>query len=352
MDMQTDRVTDLLADAALPFLRGRHHDQPRVDRVPREEVRRGAAARRDRHAGHLRARAAARVRARLRGQPAHRARLRAVQEANRVSVDVRGLRHVARRGVRSGVVRPRARTDQQAALDLRLREAADGPGDPRLRHGTGPRLHAVPAVQLDRRGSRLDQHGEGRQLARDHPVPRPHRARRDRSSWWTAARRNARSRTSTTASPRCSGSSPTRAASRRARSTTSATRRTTGRCANSPSACWRSRKSYPEYAANAAKVRLVDTTADTYYGKGYQDVQNRVPKITNTCADLDWKPVVGWKTRSRASSTPIAARSRKPGTSWIDGAVRGPGPLSHRGAGAPAVAHSGSRRRAPSPPLN
>jgi nucleoside-diphosphate-sugar epimerase len=50
---------------------------------------------------------------------------------------------------------------------------------------------------------------------------------------------------------------------------------------------------YPEYATNAAKVELIDTTAEAYYGRGYQDVQNRVPKITNTCADLDWKPVVG-----------------------------------------------------------
>jgi nucleoside-diphosphate-sugar epimerase len=50
---------------------------------------------------------------------------------------------------------------------------------------------------------------------------------------------------------------------------------------------------YPEYAENAAKVELVDTTADAYYGRGYQDVQNRVPKITNTCVDLDWQPVVG-----------------------------------------------------------
>jgi len=50
---------------------------------------------------------------------------------------------------------------------------------------------------------------------------------------------------------------------------------------------------YPEYAANAAEVKLIDTTAEAYYGRGYQDVQNRVPKITNTCADLDWKPVVG-----------------------------------------------------------
>ena len=49
---------------------------------------------------------------------------------------------------------------------------------------------------------------------------------------------------------------------------------------------------YPEYRESAAKVKLVETTADAYYGKGYQDVQNRVPKIDNTCADLDWLPVV------------------------------------------------------------
>ena len=49
---------------------------------------------------------------------------------------------------------------------------------------------------------------------------------------------------------------------------------------------------YPEYRETAARVRIVETTSADYYGKGYQDVQNRVPKITNTCADLDWKPVV------------------------------------------------------------
>jgi nucleoside-diphosphate-sugar epimerase len=52
-------------------------------------------------------------------------------------------------------------------------------------------------------------------------------------------------------------------------------------------------KTYPEYAENAARVKLIETTAESYYGGGYQDVQNRVPKITNTCADLDWKPLVG-----------------------------------------------------------
>jgi nucleoside-diphosphate-sugar epimerase len=49
---------------------------------------------------------------------------------------------------------------------------------------------------------------------------------------------------------------------------------------------------YPEYRDTAAKVKIVETTSAEYYGKGYQDVQNRVPKITNTCADLQWAPVV------------------------------------------------------------
>ncbi len=47
---------------------------------------------------------------------------------------------------------------------------------------------------------------------------------------------------------------------------------------------------YPEYREAASQVRIVETSAAEYYGNGYQDVQNRVPKITNTCADLDWRP--------------------------------------------------------------
>ncbi|MGV3655443.1 MAG: bifunctional UDP-4-keto-pentose/UDP-xylose synthase [Noviherbaspirillum sp.] len=47
---------------------------------------------------------------------------------------------------------------------------------------------------------------------------------------------------------------------------------------------------YPEYAASAARVRLLDTTAAAYYGEGYQDMQHRVPGIANTRADLDWSP--------------------------------------------------------------
>ena len=49
---------------------------------------------------------------------------------------------------------------------------------------------------------------------------------------------------------------------------------------------------YPEYRDSAAQVRIVDVTASDYYGSGYQDVQNRVPKIDNTCAELGWQPRV------------------------------------------------------------
>jgi nucleoside-diphosphate-sugar epimerase len=47
---------------------------------------------------------------------------------------------------------------------------------------------------------------------------------------------------------------------------------------------------YPEYADAAKNVKILETTSGQYYGAGYQDVQNRVPKITNTCAELDWQP--------------------------------------------------------------
>jgi len=55
-------------------------------------------------------------------------------------------------------------------------------------------------------------------------------------------------------------------------------------------------KRYPEYRGNAARVKLVKTSAARYYGKGYQDVQNRVPGIENTRKDLGWSPKVDMKT--------------------------------------------------------
>ena len=52
---------------------------------------------------------------------------------------------------------------------------------------------------------------------------------------------------------------------------------------------------YPEYRDSARKVRIQNVTAAAYYGRGYQDVQDRVPKITNTTRELAWKPRVRMK---------------------------------------------------------
>ena len=55
----------------------------------------------------------------------------------------------------------------------------------------------------------------------------------------------------------------------------------------------------PEYAESAKNVKLVETSSGAYYGAGYQDVQNRVPKITNTMRDLDWAPKADMQTALR-----------------------------------------------------
>jgi nucleoside-diphosphate-sugar epimerase len=52
-------------------------------------------------------------------------------------------------------------------------------------------------------------------------------------------------------------------------------------------------KTYPKYAPQAAKTKLVDVDAGTYYGSGYQDVLLRVPAIARAEKYLGWKPVVG-----------------------------------------------------------
>ena len=49
---------------------------------------------------------------------------------------------------------------------------------------------------------------------------------------------------------------------------------------------------YPEYRERARKVRLSVARSEKYYGKGYQDMQNRVPQIDRTRRDLDWRPRV------------------------------------------------------------
>ena len=134
---------------------------------------------------------------------------------------------------------PGLRPDRQAALDLRLLEAAARPRDLRLRRARQRRLHALPPVQLDRAEARQRLRAEGGQLAPLHAVHLERHLPRSRSSWSTAASRAAPSPSSTTASTRCCASSKTRTAAPTAASSTSAIPRAMCRCANWPSNCSR-----------------------------------------------------------------------------------------------------------------
>lgn len=55
-------------------------------------------------------------------------------------------------------------------------------------------------------------------------------------------------------------------------------------------------KSYADYANYAGQVKLQTINSDNYYGKGYQDVQRRVPSIKRAQQQLDWQPEIDIKT--------------------------------------------------------
>jgi len=52
---------------------------------------------------------------------------------------------------------------------------------------------------------------------------------------------------------------------------------------------------YPEFRDHAAAARMVTVPAAQYFGKYYQDIQRRVPSITNAKPRLGWKPKVNLK---------------------------------------------------------
>ncbi len=56
---------------------------------------------------------------------------------------------------------------------------------------------------------------------------------------------------------------------------------------------------YPQYAAQAKKVKLIDVDAKMYYGEGYQDVALRVPSIRKAREHLGWEPKVDMRTGLR-----------------------------------------------------
>jgi nucleoside-diphosphate-sugar epimerase len=55
-------------------------------------------------------------------------------------------------------------------------------------------------------------------------------------------------------------------------------------------------KAYPRYASYAEQVQLQTINSDHYYGKGYQDVERRVPSIKRAHQQLAWQPHIDIKT--------------------------------------------------------
>lgn len=48
-------------------------------------------------------------------------------------------------------------------------------------------------------------------------------------------------------------------------------------------------KTFPKYKEAAKKLKIIDTPSGTYYGKGYQDLQNRIPAVHRA------KEILGWQ---------------------------------------------------------
>jgi nucleoside-diphosphate-sugar epimerase len=55
-------------------------------------------------------------------------------------------------------------------------------------------------------------------------------------------------------------------------------------------------KTYPKYSNYAEQVQLKTTSSDHYYGKGYQDVERRMPSIKRAQQQLNWQPHVAMET--------------------------------------------------------
>jgi nucleoside-diphosphate-sugar epimerase len=55
-------------------------------------------------------------------------------------------------------------------------------------------------------------------------------------------------------------------------------------------------KEFPDYAEHVKSAKVVKVSSGQYFGKYYQDIQKRVPSITNIKKQLGWTPKVNLKT--------------------------------------------------------
>ena len=202
-----------------------------------------------------------------------------LQEAPRLPVDLRGLRHEPRPPSsiptrRTLVYGPINKPRWIYACSKQLMDrviAAYGMEQ-------GPRLHALSAIQLDRRrASTRSTRIEGRVVPRRHAVPRSDRARRERSTSSTAGGRNAPSPTSPTASARLM-KHPREPRRHRVRGSIYNIGNPRNHWSVKPARrdrCSRWRRSIPEYADRGRGMRASSRPrrGDVLWQAGYQDVQ-------------------------------------------------------------------------------
>ncbi|HKB90528.1 MAG TPA: bifunctional UDP-4-keto-pentose/UDP-xylose synthase, partial [Opitutaceae bacterium] len=55
-------------------------------------------------------------------------------------------------------------------------------------------------------------------------------------------------------------------------------------------------KDYPDFQEHVKAAKIVSVPSKEYFGKYYQDIQNRVPSIAAAKKGLGWKPKVNLKT--------------------------------------------------------
>lgn len=57
---------------------------------------------------------------------------------------------------------------------------------------------------------------------------------------------------------------------------------------------------FPEWCETASRVRMLEISAASYYGAGYEDMANRRPRIDTTSRDLQWRPTIGMEQTLRS----------------------------------------------------
>ena len=77
--------------------------------------------------------------------------------------------------------------------------------------------------------------------------------------------------------------------------------------------------SFPGYEGKAERARIVEKSADDYYGNEYQDVVHRVPSIRRAKEILGWSPKVGFEDAIRRTIAWYVETSSEPATNVSDG---------------------------------